>query len=103
MNVQALLVAAIGLGALLVAVPSASAEPLPRECTAVTPVLEYDPVGCALKVLDRVPTVCDPDCTTVAAEAINGVLGLTCPYQRILYDDVLGGPFTGMACLQVSG
>ena len=79
----------LGLAAL--SVPSASATILPPECTAVLPILDYDAVTCATETYG------------VASDVTAGVLDVVaeqaCPVERIVYDDILGGPFTGQPCV----
>lgn len=68
----------------VLAVPAASAHhEVVAKCSDPLPILEFDAAGCA-------------------GAAYHGpyVAEVTCPYERILYDDVLGGPFTSVKCVK---
>jgi hypothetical protein len=76
----------------------ASAAPLDK-CTDVTPVLEFDAVGCAGQVVDLVPECPQLGC---AYEVENLVVDPLCPYERLVFDDVIGGPLAGNPCIHGS-
>jgi hypothetical protein len=91
---KVMLVIATLVLSLLMVMPASSAEPLDK-CTDVTPIFDFDAEGCAGQVVEQVPAL-----STVRDEA-NSVLDPFCPFQRTVYDDVVGGPLNGTACLHV--